>query len=75
MKARELRRILEREPLRYAPRPGASKGGSHTHLDSANGYPHLLFSFHDRQTLPPGLVRKVLVKDVGLSEEEALRLV
>ena len=28
------------------------------------------FAFHDGQTVPPGLVKKTLVKDVGLSEEE-----
>ena len=34
----------------------------------------MLFSFHDRATVPPGLVRKILVKTVGLTPEEAMRL-
>lgn len=72
MKARELRRVLERAPLRYEAH--RSSGGSHTRLKSAAGYPDLLFSFHDGQTIAPGLVRKILVRDVGLSEEEALDL-
>jgi predicted RNA binding protein YcfA (HicA-like mRNA interferase family) len=72
LKARELRRILEREPLAYSSVPGS--GGSHTRLTSANGYPDLLFAFHDRQTLPPGLVRKILVRDVGLTFEMAFEL-
>lgn len=38
------------------------------------GYPSLTFSFHDSATIPPGLVRKILIKDVGLTEEEALKL-
>lgn len=36
----------------------------------ANGRPDLTFAFHDGQTVPPGLVRKILAKDVGLSEDE-----
>lgn len=72
MKARELLRVLERHPLRYRARPGSK--GSHRVLYSEAGYPSLLFAFHDGQTIPPGLVRKVLVKDVGLPVEEARAL-
>lgn len=43
--------------------------GSHRRL-KANGRPDLTFAFHDGQTVPPGLVRKILAKDVGLSEDE-----
>lgn len=70
MKARELRRLLEREPLAYS---RERQGGSHTILRS-DRYPDLLFAFHDNQTLPPFLVKKILTKDVGLSTEEALAL-
>ena len=28
-------------------------------------YPRLLFALHDHRTIPPGLVRKILEKDVG----------
>jgi predicted RNase H-like HicB family nuclease len=31
------------------------------------------FAFHDGATIPPGLVRKVLCRDVGLGEPEALK--
>jgi predicted RNA binding protein YcfA (HicA-like mRNA interferase family) len=69
MKAGELRRLLTREPLSYtAARQG---GGSHTILRSPNGYPDLVWAFHTGQTLPPGLVRKILMRDVGLSDDEA----
>jgi hypothetical protein len=37
-------------------------------------FPPLHLGFHESVTLPPGLVRKILTKDVGLSEEEALDL-
>jgi predicted RNA binding protein YcfA (HicA-like mRNA interferase family) len=67
----ELRRVLEREPLRYRV---ARQTGSHRQLKSEAGYPDLNLAFHDRQELPPGLVRKVLCRDVGLSEPEALEL-
>jgi hypothetical protein len=32
------------------------------------------FAFHDRATLRPALVRKILIKDVGLAEDEARKL-
>lgn len=41
----------------------------------ADHYPPVTFSYHDGATVPPGVVRKILVKDVGLTEEEAVRLV
>jgi len=37
-------------------------------------YPTLWLAFHDRAELAPGLVRKIMVKDIGLSEDEALEL-
>ena len=67
MKARELRRILQRKPLEY--KAETSAGGSHRWLVSPR-YPRLRWAFHDRQNLPPGLVHKILSRDVGLSEEE-----
>ena len=45
------------------------RAGSHRRL-KADGRPDLTFAFHDGQTVPPGLVRKILSKDVGLSEVE-----
>jgi predicted RNA binding protein YcfA (HicA-like mRNA interferase family) len=72
MRSTELLAILMRQPLSYEI---ARQRGSHRHLRSSAGYPDLLFAWHDGVTLPPGLVRKVLVKDVGLSIEEALKLI
>jgi len=71
MKARELRRVLGRRPLNYS---ADRTGGSHETLTSDAGYPQLTFAFHDGDTISPGLVRKVLVKDVGLSVDDARRL-
>ena len=34
-------------------------------------YPTLRLAFHDQDEIPPGLVRRILVKDVGLAEQEA----
>lgn len=67
----QLWRVLSREPLLYVV---TRQRGSHRTLDSDAGYPKLHLAFHDSAELPPGLVRKVLVRDVGLSEEEALGL-
>lgn len=44
------------------------------HMKSAKGHPPLTFAFHDSATIPPGMVRKILTKDIGLSEEEAMDL-
>jgi len=71
MKAKDLRRILEREPFCYSV---SRQKGSHAFLDSPNGYPRLLLAFHDKQTLPPGLVRRILTKNLALTDEEALGL-
>jgi predicted RNA binding protein YcfA (HicA-like mRNA interferase family) len=60
--------VLTREPLAYEI---ARQKGSHRHLRSRNGYPRLLFAAHDSATLPRGLVREILIKQVGLAEDEA----
>lgn len=70
MKARALRRVLEKHPLSYA---ANTTSGSHTKMTSAT-YPDLLFAFHDGDTVPPHLVKKILVKDVGLTVDEARAL-
>lgn len=70
MKAKRLLAALMREPLGYRV---VRQRGSHRIL-AAPGRPRFVFAFHDRAELPGGLVRSVLVKDVGLEEEEALDL-
>lgn len=70
MKARELLAVLMREPLSYEL---VRQRGSHRRL-KAPGRPPITFAFHDRAEVPPGLVRKILCRDVGLGEDEALRL-
>lgn len=70
MKAKELVAVLGRSPLGYRV---TRQKGSHRQLE-AQGRPTLAFAFHDKVTLAPGLVRKILVKDVGLSVEEAVAL-
>lgn len=70
MKARALERILRRPPLGYKL---VRQKGSHRHF-VAEGLPPLTFSYHDGASIPPGVVRKILLRDVGLSEVEALIL-
>lgn len=67
----ELRRVLLRAPLSYEAQRSA---GSHQTFKSSADYPDLHLAFHDRQEIPPGLVRKILCRDVGLPEDEALGL-
>lgn len=71
LKPQQLLAILRREPLGYEI---LRQRGSHRRMRSRNGYPDIGFSFHDGVSLPPGLVKKVLVGDVGLSEDEARNL-
>jgi predicted RNA binding protein YcfA (HicA-like mRNA interferase family) len=44
--------------------------GSHKRLE-APGRPALTLAFKDGDELPPGLIRSILVKQVGLTLEEA----
>lgn len=66
----KLKRVLERAPLSYQT---VRETGSHRRLEAPNR-PPLTLAFHNDEDIPPGLVRKILVKDVGLSEDEALGL-
>lgn len=70
LKAAALLSILMREPLNYQI---VRQKGSHRILRTENR-PQLLFSFHDGATVPPGVVRKYLVREIGLSEDEAIEL-
>lgn len=70
MKARRLLAVLEREPLNYRV---TRQSGSHRRME-APGRPPLTFAFHDKATVPSGLVRKVLIRDIGLGEDEARKL-
>ena len=70
LKASRLLAILARQPLGYRV---VRQSGSHRTL-AAPGRPRVVFAWHDKHTIPPGLVRKVLVRDVGLDEREARRL-
>lgn len=70
MKAKRLLAVLERKPLGYRV---VRRAGSHRRME-ADGRPPLTFAFHDKATIPAGLVRKILTKDVGLAEDEARKL-
>ena len=62
--------ILERRPLVYRV---TRQSGSHRRME-APGHPPLTFAFHDKATIPAGPVRKILVPDVALAEDEARKL-
>jgi predicted RNA binding protein YcfA (HicA-like mRNA interferase family) len=70
LKAKKLLAVLERSPLRYRT---VRRSGSHRRMESPS-HPPLTFAFHDKATIPAGLVRKILVRDVGLAEDEARKL-
>lgn len=71
LKAKQFLAVLQREPLNYTI---VRHKGSHRRLESASGYPPIGLSYHDGQTVPPGVIRKYLVKRIGLTEAEALKL-
>ncbi|HET8813887.1 MAG TPA: type II toxin-antitoxin system HicA family toxin [Solirubrobacterales bacterium] len=70
LKAKRLLAVLERKPLSYRV---VRQAGSHRRLQAA-GRPSITFAFHDKATIRPALVRKILVNDVGLAEDEARKL-
>lgn len=70
IKAKRLLAILEREPLGYRV---LRQSGSHRRME-APGRPPLTFAFHDKATVPGGLVRKILTRDIGLAQDEARKL-
>ena len=69
MKARDLLAVLMREPLNYEI---VRQRGSHRRLQRRAGRrsPSPSTTCDGR----PGLVRKILCRDVGLSEDDALKL-
>lgn len=70
LKARQLLRVLASEPLGYRV---VRQSGSHRRMEAA-GRPPITFSFHDRQTIRPATVKRILCSQVGLDEDQALRL-
>jgi predicted RNA binding protein YcfA (HicA-like mRNA interferase family) len=50
------------------------QSGSHRRL-TAEGRPPLTFAFHDGESLPPGVVRDILVKQIGLTIDDAMKAV
>jgi len=70
MKAEAFLAVLTREPLAYEI---TRQKGSHRTLE-AEGRPKLLWSYHPRATVPPGVIRKYLVNQIGMSEADALAL-
>lgn len=72
MKARRLRSLLQRE-LGYVVVAGRGKG-SHRRLE-APGRPGLWFAFHDGDEVGAALIRSILVRQVGLTLDEAKKVV
>lgn len=70
LKARAMLRLLESQ-LGYEV---IRQEGSHCVL-RAKGRPQLVFAFHDRVTVPPRVVRAILVQQVGLTLAEAEEVV
>jgi predicted RNA binding protein YcfA (HicA-like mRNA interferase family) len=70
LKAKDVLALLRRSPLGYVV---VRQRGSHRQL-RADGYGPVLFSYHDGRTVPPRVLRKILVEEVGLNEDQALGL-
>jgi predicted RNA binding protein YcfA (HicA-like mRNA interferase family) len=67
---RQLRQVLERKPLSYRT---VRQRGSHRTMEAA-GRPRVTFSFHDTQPVRPATVKRILCQQIGLSEDEARKL-
>lgn len=70
LKGRTLLRILTRRPLDYRV---VRQSGSHRRLEAPD-LPSITFSFHDGQTIRPSTVKRILCNQVGLTENQALKL-
>jgi len=70
VKAHRLLAVPTRQPLNYRI---ARQSGSHRRLVSP-GRRTIVFAYHDRRTVPPHVVRRILVKEAGLEESHARRL-
>ncbi|MGA8745358.1 MAG: type II toxin-antitoxin system HicA family toxin [Solirubrobacterales bacterium] len=70
VKSKQLLAALEREPLNYRV---VRRSGSHRRME-APGRPSFTFAFDDKATIKPALVPKILVKNIGLAEDEARKL-
>lgn len=70
MKARRFRTLLHRR-LGYEV---VRQTGSHKQLE-APGRPRLTLAFKDGDDIPSGLIRRILVRDVGLSIDEAREVI
>ena len=70
IKSKKMRKLLRE--LGYRAVPGRGKG-SHTVLE-AEGRPQIVYAFHDKEEIGPVMVRKILVKQVGLTIDEAKEL-
>jgi predicted RNA binding protein YcfA (HicA-like mRNA interferase family) len=72
VKAARLLAVLTRAPLNYRV---VRQVGSHRRLVSDDpARPPVVFAFHSGVTVPPWVVRHILVDTVGLDEREAVRL-
>jgi predicted RNA binding protein YcfA (HicA-like mRNA interferase family) len=70
LKPAQLLRLLRE--IGFEIEPGSRGGGSH--LWVTNGEVRLRWAFHKGATIPPGLVRKILTKDIGLTDDEVKQL-
>ncbi|ARO11682.1 hypothetical protein BMR99_03330 [Propionibacterium freudenreichii] len=70
LKARQLRRILEASGYTEV---ADSRRGSHLTLRHPK-LKDIRWAFHDKQTVPPMLVKKILLRDAGMSLDEALEV-
>lgn len=70
---KQMRRVIERicgAPLKK-PGGGRRGNGSHSHYVNPENGNKLMFSYHDQQTVTGGIVRRMLVSDLGLTLDEA----
>lgn len=70
LRASQLLRILQREPLGYRI---VRARGSHRVL-VADGRPRIIFAFHGSRDVPGWMVRRVLVDQAGMAEPETLAM-
>ena len=71
MKTKELIQCLSRLPLKYKI---IRQTGSHRTLRSEN-YPEIRISYHDTFEISGFKIRKILMEDIGLTEDMARKVI
>ena len=71
LKSKQFLKILMREPLNYSI---VRIVGSHKTLSSVT-FPTISYSFHQNKEISGHVVKRILMKNIGLTQQQALEVI